>query len=738
MYFGAFKSNYMKKTIRFTFLVVALLGQSAIAQEKKQVTLEEVAKFYSFSPESVEGFQSLNDGEHYTLLQRSTGEGSAIRKFAYSTGELVTTIITTNEMEAKSGRKISMRSFAFSPDETKILIPTETEQIYRHSTKSKYLVYDLQTGQVQDLSAGKQQYASFNPVGDQVAFVEDNNLFYRDLKTGVTTQITNDGLRNEIINGATDWVYEEEFGFDQAFFWAPDGQHIAFYKFDESAVRTFSMDVYGKELYPSQDVFKYPKAGEDNAKVTIHIYNLANKSTQQVKIPFAYEYVPRIKWTSKNDQLCVFVLNRHQNHLRLLSAAAKTGETQLWFEEKDAAYIDITDDIYFLKDNSFIWTSERTGFNHLYHVDAKGKIKKQITNGNYDVAAFYGIHTESNTLYYQASETGPHERQVYAIGLNGKGKKLLTPGPGTHTARFNKGFKYFVHSQSQSFVPPVTALRASDGTLVRTLQENQRLKAKLQQYELAEKSFFTIKGATGEDMPAWMIKPANFDPNVQYPVLMFVYGGPGSQTVKNSYDLFNDFWYQHLASKGYIIVSVDNRGTGFKGRDYKKNTYLQLGKNESEDQIAAAKALGEMPFVDGTRIGIWGWSYGGYMSSLCLAKGNEVFKMAIAVAPVTNWRFYDSIYTERYMRTPQENASGYDDNSPINHTQKIKGKLLLIHGTGDDNVHVQNSMAMTESLVNNDVQFQQFMYPDKNHGIYGGNTRFHLYRMMTDFVLQNL
>lgn len=728
----------MRKTVLLSLLGAWLGMQPLAAQDKKKVALEDIARFYSFSPESVEGFHSMNDGEHYTLLQRSPNEGGAIRKFAYSTGELVTTIITTNEMEAKSGRKVAVRSYAFSPDESKLLIPTETEPIYRHSTKSKYLVYDLKTGQMQDLSAGKQQYASFNPVGDQVAYVEDNNLFYKDLKTGESVQVTTDGKRNFIINGATDWVYEEEFGFDQAFFWSPDGKYIAYYRFDESDVRTFSMDVFGKELYPTQDVFKYPKAGEDNAKVTIHIYDVAAKVSRLAAIPFDFEYVPRIKWTVQANQLCVFVMNRHQNHLRLLQTDAGTGASKLWFEEKDVAYLDITDDIVFLKDNSFIWTSERNGYNHLYHVDAKGRIKQQITNGKFDVASFYGINTESNTLYYQAAETGPQDRQVFSIGLNGKGKKLLTPGAGTHTAKFNTGFKYFAHTHSKSFAPPVTTLRTAKGAMVRTLQDNQRLNGRLQQYELATKEFFTLKGAAGDDLPAWIIKPTDFNPALKYPVLMFVYGGPGSQTVKNSYDAFNDFWYQHLASLGYIIVSVDNRGTGFKGKEFKKNTYLQLGKNESDDQIAAAQALAAMPFVDGTRIGIWGWSYGGYMSALCLAKGNAVFKMAMAVAPVTNWRFYDSIYTERYMRTPQENASGYDDNSPINHTQKIKGKLLLVHGTADDNVHVQNSMVMTESLVTNDVQFQQFMYPDKNHGIYGGNTRFHLYKMMTAFVMQNL
>jgi dipeptidyl-peptidase-4 len=727
----------IRNTYAFLFVLQFFVIQS-FGQDLKQVTLEDVARTGTFFPQSVEGFRSSNDGEHYTLLTRNPETGTAIVKYRYTTGEAVAEITSTKSIENATGQQVAMRSYSFSPDETKILIPTETERIYRHSTRSRYLIYDLTSQTLLAIDSGKQMLANFSPSGNQVAFVKDNNLYYKDLETGTLHTITTDGERNKIINGATDWVYEEEFGFDQAFFWSPDGRYIAYYRFDETDVPTFSMDIYGQELYPTQDVFKYPKAGEANAKVTIYIYDVRSKTSRQVQLPTDYEYIPRIKWTANPGRLCVFVMNRHQNHLRLMLAEANSGQTSLLFQERDNAYISIDDDMVFLKDNSFIWTSERDGYNHIYHIDSRGRIKRQITKGTYDVTSFYGYNPENNTLYYQAAETKPYERHVYAIQLDGKNKRNLTPGEGMHNATFNTGYKYFVHSHSQAFSPPVTTLRNAVGASVRLLQDNQRLNNRLATYQLGKKEFMEIKGATGIPLSTWILKPADFDPTKKYPVLMFVYGGPGSQTVKDGYDSFNDFWFQHLTTLGYIVVSVDNRGTGARGRDFKKATYLQLGKIEHEDQIAAAKALGQLEFIQGDRIGIFGWSYGGYMSSLCLAMGNDVFKMAIAVAPVTNWRFYDTIYTERYMRTPQENASGYDDNSPVNHVDKIKGKLLLVHGTADDNVHVQNSMVMTNALINADVQFTQFMYPDKNHGIYGGNTRFHLYKMMTEFIQEHL
>lgn len=728
----------MIKKLISAAVVTSLFSLAAVAQNKKNVTLEDVARFGTFYPERVSGFQSLKDGDHYAVLERVPELGTAINQYAYTTGELVKTLTSTKAIEDATTTKIALRSYNFSPDESKLLIPTETESIYRHSSKSKYLIFDLKSQQLQELDADKQMLATFSPSGNQVAFVKDNNLYYKDLENGNITTITTDGERNKIINGASDWVYEEEFGFDQAFFWSPDGQYIAYYRFDEERVREFSMDIYGDALYPTQDVFKYPKAGEDNAIVTIHIYSLKDNKSVPVRLDDPYEYIPRVKWSAHSEEVCVYALNRHQNHLKLYLANSATGSSKLLYEEKDPAYVAIDDDMVFLADGSFIWSSERDGYNHLYHIGSNGKIKTQITKGNFDVTQYYGYNTANKTLYYQAAEDAPMERHVYSVGLNGKKKQKITQGKGTHSAQFNTGYKYFIHNASQAFTPPVTTLRGADGSNIRTLEDNAKLGERLSQFDISEKEFMTVKGANGEELNAWMIKPTNFNPAREYPVLLFVYGGPGSQTVKDSYDSFNDYWYQHLASKGYIVVSVDNRGTGARGAKFKKVTYQQLGKHESDDQIAAAKALGKLPYVDANRIGIWGWSYGGYMSSLCLAKGNDVFKMAIAVAPVTNWRFYDSIYTERYMRTPQENASGYDDNSPINHVSKIKGKLLLVHGTADDNVHVQNSMAMTQALIQANVQFDQFMYPDKNHGIYGGNTRYHLYTKMTQFVLENL
>ncbi|MDC1226922.1 prolyl oligopeptidase family serine peptidase, partial [Algibacter sp.] len=509
---------------------------------------------------------------------------------------------------------------------------------------------------------------------------------------------------------------------------------------DETNVPEFSMDVYGTELYQTQQVFKYPKAGEANSEISLHIYNMKTKETDEVKVDKAYKdfYIPRIEWTNNPDVLSAQYMNRHQNELDLWMINAKTNVSNLVLAERDKAYVDVTDNLTFLKDHSFIWTSEKDGYNHIYHYDKKGNLINQVTKGNWEVTDYYGYYEKDNTIFYQSVENGSINRDVYSIKLNGRNKKRLTKSEGTNNASFSADFSFFINTFSSATTPPEYTLNSSEsGNLIKSIKDNDKLAQTLSNYKTSKKEFSTIN-VNGNDLNMWMIKPANFDASKIYPLLMYQYSGPGSQQVANRWNGANDYWYQHLAQEGYIVACIDGRGTGFKGADFKKVTQNELGKYEVEDQIAAAKQLGALSYIDASRIGIWGWSYGGFMSSNCLFKGNEVFNMAIAVAPVSSWRFYDTIYTERYMTTPQENESGYDENSPLNHVDKLKGDFLLVHGSSDDNVHLQNTMRLAEALIQADKQFDWAVYPDKNHGIYGGTTRLHLYRKMTNFIHETL
>lgn len=562
-------------------------------------------------------------------------------------------------------------------------------------------------------------------------------MYVKDLSNGAVKQITTDGVKNQIINGITDWVYEEEFGFVRAFEWNTNGSKLAFIRFDEREVPEFSMDIYGNGLYPTQQVFKYPKAGEANSNVSLHVYDISSKETVTVALDNPY-YIPRIKWTNESNILSVRTLNRHQNELDLIFYNAANNTSELILKETDKAYVDVTDDLTFLADNSFIWTSEKSGHNHIYHYSKTGKLINQVTSGNWEVTSYYGYDVKSKQIFYQSVENGSIIRDVYTIGLNGKNKKRLSAEIGTNSAKFSANFSLFINTYSSITTPPrYTLHRSKDGKMLKEIVNNTPVLEKLMEFGVTPKEFSTIS-VNGYDLNMWTIKPNDFNPDKKYPVLMFQYSGPGSQQVANRWYSGNDYWHFMLAQQGYIVVCVDGRGTGFKGAKFKKITQKELGKFEVEDQIAAAKKLGELPYVDANRIGIWGWSYGGFMSSNAILKGNEVFKAAIAVAPVTSWRFYDTVYTERYMTTPQENPSGYDQNSPIYHVDKLKGNYLLIHGSADDNVHVQNTMVMIEALVQANKQFEWAIYPDKNHGIYGGNTRIQLYTKMTEFLKENL
>jgi dipeptidyl-peptidase-4 len=719
----------MIRKIYLSFIAVCI-SFSLIAQEKN-VTLEDIWKDYTFYPEMVWGLKSMNNGSYYTQIDRAE-KGSKLNRYSYRTGKKVSTIADSEKLG------ISIGSYTFSDDEKQILFATETEKIYRYSSKSIYYVYQIRNKKLIQLSEDKVMYATFSPDGSQVAYVKDNNIYITDLNSMEETAVTTDGVINSVINGATDWVYEEEFGLVRAFFWSPDGQKIAFYRFDESQVKEFSMDMFNGGLYPTQEVFKYPKAGEDNSDISLHLYDLKSQQTKEINVGKDFEYLPRMEWTKDANSLYAFRMNRHQNHLDFLLIDAQTAESKVLFSETDKYYIDVHDNTTFLANGKqFIWTSEKSGYKHLYLVSLEDGAMQQITNGNWEVTSYHGMN-EEGTIFYTSTEEGAINRSLYSIQTDGTQKVKLSEKTGTNAATFSKGMKYFINNYSTANTPPHFSLHNAAGKKIRTLKDNSELSATMSNYQLSPKTFFSFTTSEEVELNGWMIKPPHFDENKEYPVFMFLYGGPGSQQVLNSWGWSNYFWYQHLAQQGYIVACIDNRGTGGRGAEFKKMTYQQLGKYETIDQIEANKYLGSLPYVDASRIGIQGWSYGGYMSSLAITKGADVFKMAIAVAPVTNWRYYDNIYTERYMRTPAENASGYDDNSPINHVDKLKGKYLLIHGTADDNVHVQNAYEMVHALVKANKQFDQFMYPDKNHGIYGGNTRLHLYRLMTDYILENL
>ncbi|RCT54021.1 S9 family peptidase [Winogradskyella sp. KYW1333] len=722
--------------LKYALAIIGFLTTSLIYCQNKQITLEEIWSG-TFRTEGMQALHSMKNGKQYSILNfdRQT-RNSTIDIYDYKTLQKEITLVSSEEIEDIEG----FFDYTFSLDESKVILTTNEVPVFRRSRLGEYYVYDINDKSLIKVSEEFVQEPTLSPDASKIAYGYKNNLYVKDLTTGKVEQITFDGEKNKIINGITDWVYEEEFSFVRAFDWNKDSNQIAFIRFDETSVPEFSMDVYGSDLYQTQQVFKYPKAGETNSIVSLLLYNLNTKKLSEIKVDKSYNdfYIPRLQWTNDANVLSAQYMNRHQNELDLWMINTSSKVSKLVLAEKDKAYIDVTFDLTFLKDNSFIWTSENDGFNHIYHYSREGELINQVTNGNWEVTNYYGFNEKANTIYFQSTENGSINRDVYSIKLNGKSKKRLTKTTGSNSASFSADFTYFINTHSSATTPPEYTLNiAKSGEVVKSIKDNDKLAQKIGDYKTSKKEFSTIN-VNGNDLNMWMIKPADFDDSKTYPLFMYQYSGPGSQSVANRWNGTNDYWYQMLAQDGYVVVCVDGRGTGFKGAEFKKVTQNELGKYEVEDQIAVAKKLGELPYIDESRIGIWGWSYGGFMSSNALFKGNDVFNMAIAVAPVTSWRFYDTIYTERYMTTPQENPSGYDENSPINHVDKLKGDFLLIHGTGDDNVHMQNTMRMVEALIQADKQFEWMIYPDKNHGIYGGNTRLHLYKKMTNFIHETL
>lgn len=717
------------KTIRIlTPLLFVLLSLDSLAQ--KQIEIAQISDG-TFRSRSVRSLNWMNDGGFYSALSENK-----VIKYSVRTGEPVETMVDGDALD------ISIDSYSFSDDESIVLLMTDRQSVYRRSYTAVFYVYNRSSNTSQKLSEGRQSYATISPDNSKVAFTRDNNLFYVDLKTNTEIAVTTDGKFNSIINGSTDWVYEEELYLTQAFAWSPDSKRIAYYRMDESGVREYNMQVWNEgALYPQDYRYKYPKAGEANSVVEIHLFDLSNKNKTKADIGTDKDiYIPRIYWTKNPELLAIQRLNRLQNQLDILHVNASNGESKVILTDKSETYIDFTfcDDLTYLDDGSqFLFSSEKDGFKHFYLYDMQGKLINQITSGKFEALSMAGLDQKKKILYYTSTEVSPLEVQLYSIGLNGKGKKRLTPDAGNHNINMSNDCSYYMDYYSSATDPLKVSLFQTNGNkLVKVMEDNAKLTQTTKEFNWVPKEFFTIANDAGDQLNAYFLKPADFDPSKKYPLLIYQYSGPGSQNVANSWGGGHYVWHQYLAQNGYIIAVVDTRGTGNRGEAFKKVTYKQLGKYETEDLIAAAKKLAGYDYIDSDRIGVWGWSYGGYMSSLCILKGNDVFKTAVAIAPVTTWRYYDTIYTERYLQRPQDNPSGYDDNSPNTHADKLKGNFLLVHGTGDDNVHFQNSVALQDELLNANKQFDSFYYPDRAHGL--GNRRGHLYQMMTDFIMEKL
>ncbi len=738
----------MNKIKSLLIIMFLLNGVFAInAQEKKNLELADIYERPTFATKRVVGMNPMKDGNTYATL-----ENGKLNIYNYKTGKKVNTLFDMRELilPGDSVATPLYSTYTLSDDESKVLFMNNYNPIYRHSYTADFYVYDINNKVLSPLSEnGSQRLATFSPDATKVAFMRDNNLFIKDLKTNEELQFTHDGKWNHIINGAPDWVYEEEFGFAQGFYWSPDSKKIAFYRFDESDVKEYNMQMFNG-LYPEDYKFKYPKAGEDNSIVEIFVYDLETGNTTKMNTGEETDiYFPRIKWTEDANVLAIQRLNRHQNHLEILAADATTGQTTVFYDETNPYYIDVTDNWTFLEDGKrFLMTSEKDGYNHIYLYLMDGTPVKQLTSGDWEVTQVYGF--DGKEVYFQAAKNSSVERQIYAVNLKGKIRTLINK-VGVNDARFSSNFKYLININSTVDQPYQYVLFDNKGKQVRVLEDNQEFAERMKEYNLAKKELVTITDpafvlpdGTQLEMETWRILPPDFDPNKKYPVLIYVYGGPGHQTVMNSWNHSDYDWMQILAQNGIICVSINNRGGGARGQEFKKMTYQQLGKYETEDMITLAKYMASQPYVNPEKIAIYGWSYGGFMATSGITKGADYISTAVAVAPVTNWRYYDNVYTERFMRTPQENPSGYDDNSPINFVENLKGNYLLCHGSGDDNVHYQNAMELIKALISEGKQFDLMVYPDKNHGIYGNyeqeglEVRMHLYEKINNFLFENL
>lgn len=711
------------------FITLVLLA-AVHCLSAKQLRLKDIVEDKIFSPKGIEQMHSVGDGYFTTM----SADGQILLK-KYADRDYTETLLDSLVI---NGKRVAISSYELSFDRKKALIATEKERIYRHSFKADYFIVNLKDKKVATVKIkGKVQQATFSPDGGKIAYVRENNLYYLDLHSGKEFQITKDGAFRKIINGLPDWVYEEEFAFSRAFEWSPNSKQLAYLKFDEEDVRVYTLYYYDKDKsYPRPYSYKYPKAGETNATVGVWLYDMETKKNREISVDKNKEqYIPRVRWAKTDDKLLVLRLNRHQNKLDYLMVDTQTGTVDNVYTQKNSRFVDSSnfDAITFLDSDSFSLLAESSGFNSLYRFNYITKKLSPWLVKTWDITAFYGVDNEGNA-YCQVASRFPYNREVLKVASNGT-FSILSEQKGWNTAKFDKDFRFAIQIHSTSTQPPVYTVRDLKKGKSYILEDNKKLKNDLQKYHLPKKEFVNLPSAISSiALSAWCLKPLDFQPDKKYPVLITQYSGPNSQRVRNSFSLG---WEVYLAQAGYIVYCVDTRGTAARGEDFRKCTYMQLGKLESDDLIAVGKYLQTLPYVEKDKITLWGWSYGGFMSTLCLMKGKGVFNASISVAPVTHWKFYDSVYTERYMRTPQENAKGYDENSPLENTDLLKdskAKLLLVHGTADDNVHIQNTYTLTAKLVAMNFPFQEQIYTDKNHSIYGKNTRLHLYEKFVKFL----
>jgi len=680
-------------------------------------------------------FAFLSDGRHYTKL-----DGFDLDVYDIENGSRVSSIFSEEDILKTAYDGSRFEDYEFGPGENKVLLSVESEKIYRYSKKAFYYIFDRESSDLQPLdSSDKQLYPTFSPDESQVAYVKNNNLYIKNLETGKIRAVTNNGEWNQVICGAADWVYEEELKLTRAYEWSPDGDYLAYMEFDESEVKQFSMKYYTDGPYPKKYEFKYPKVGEKNADVSVFIVNVDDLKKRKISAPKGWKdfYIPRLYWMPGTNELVVNYLNRLQNHLLLMAYNSEGMDSRILVEEKNPYYISIHDDLQFLVDEKqFIWSTERNGWSQLVLYNYEGEFLRELTPAHFDVTRCYGFDSNTERLYYQAAVSHPTERQVIGVSLSGRQVDTLLKKPGWNSATFSSDFSYFIARNATINTPPEYSIMSIEGELIRPLVGNERLKELQSVYNCQPIQFRSIPVADSILLNAFILYPPDFDSTKQYPLLMHVYGGPNSQQVVDNWKGSYYWWFQMLAQKGFMVVSVDNRGTGARGEAFRKMTYKQLGRIESNDQIEAASFLSKKNYVDADNVSIFGWSYGGYLSSLALLKGNEVFSAGIAVAPVTNWKWYDSIYTERYMQTYELNEKGYETNAPIFYVDRLKGRYLLVHGLADDNVHFQHTAEMSNALIRSNKQFDTYLYPNRNHGIYGSNARRHLFDKITNFLQQ--
>lgn len=730
------KNFTVKKTylIQFSCILFWLLILPGFLQAEG-LTLEMIFKFNLFIPDFGQDIYSMNDGLHYTVLENSKD----IVKYSTISGNKEEVLFSADWYDELKNPGIL--SYNLNENETVILISTDEEKIYRYSYMANYFVYIIPDKKLIPVyTEGKQQYTKVSPDGQRVAFIFENNLYIKDLPTHTVTQITHDGLKNSVIYGAPDWLYEEEFGLKTGYYWSPDSRMLAYYRFDESFVKEYPLIFY-ESSYPDIYTYKYPKAGENNSLVDIYTYDLSSGVTQKMLVPEdSDKYIPSIQWVPESDQLCVTCLNRLQNKADLYVCDAATGKSEIFYTEQNNTYISglLNGLVTFTNSGRYaIILSARDGFKHLYLYDLNGQLINQITSGNWEVEEFYGFDESTGRLYYTSTEASPLERHLYSIKPDGSDKIRMTHVPGTHSASFTRSYNYYILTSSDAQTPYNISLFNRKGELIRVLEDNAFITGLTSKFNFSRKEFFTFRNSNNTELNGFKILPPDFKKNKKYPVLIYVYGGPESQTVKNTWDK-RLAWFQLLAQKGYIVVCTDNRGTDGKGEEFRKATYLKLGQYEVEDQIALAEYLSELSYIDKNRIGIFGWSYGGYISLLCMTKGNHIFKTGIAVAPVTDWKFYDTVYTERYMQKPDDNKEGYRNSSPLNFLDRLEGKFLLIHGLADDNVHFQHSAELLKSLKEENKSIDMYIYPNENHLMRGYNALYHVYCQATEYIVNNL